>query len=224
MVELKVEDPADFQNFVRLEPAMFQELVDRLTPLITKTDTNCCKALDPGLKLAIRFLATGESSKGLQYGFRLAYNTICLLIPHVCQAIVDDYHEEVIKTHTTPQDWMVVAKQMSRRRQYHHCLGAIDGKHVAIWKLMKAGSYYFNYQNFHSIVLMALLDGDYKFIWVDVGSNGPSSDAQIFEDYELKHAIEQDVIGLPPADHLRDDDKDTPIFLLVMMPSRFGLI
>ncbi len=71
MVELKVEDPAVFQNFVRFESAMFEELVDRLTPLITKTDTNCGKDLDPGLKLAItlRYLATGDSSKSLQYGF-----------------------------------------------------------------------------------------------------------------------------------------------------------
>ncbi len=178
MVEQKVEDPAAFQNFVRFEPAMFQEMVDRLTPRITKTDTNYRKALDPGLKLAItlRYLATGESSKTLQYGFRVGYNTICLLVPHVCQAIVDNYHEEVIKTPTTPQDWMVVANQMNRRWQYHHCLGAIDGKHVAIRKPMKAGSYYFNYKNFHSIVLMAVVDGDYKFIWVDVGANGPSSD------------------------------------------------
>ncbi len=63
IVALKVEDPAAFQNFVIFEPAMFQELVNRLTPLITKTDTNCLKALDPGLKLAItlRYLATGDS-------------------------------------------------------------------------------------------------------------------------------------------------------------------
>ncbi len=36
--------------------------------------------------------------------------------------------------------------------------------------------------------------------------------AQIFEDCELKRAIDQDVIGFPPADHLPDDDKDTPYF------------
>ncbi len=64
--------------------------------------------------------------------------------------------------------------QLSRRWQYYNCVGAIDGKDVAIWKPRKAGSYYFNDKNFHSIVLMALVDGDYKFIWVDVGSNGPS--------------------------------------------------
>ncbi len=201
MMDLKVEDQAAFQNFVRFKPAMFQELFDRLTLLITKSDTNCRKALDPGLKLAItlRYLATGDSSKSLHYGFGVAYNTICLLIPYVCQAIVDDYHEEVIKTSTTPHDWMLVANQMSRRWQYHDCLGPVDGKHVAIWKPMKAGSYYFNYKNFHSIVLMTLVNGDYKFTWVNVGSNGPSSDAQIFEDCELKGAINQYVIGFPSS-------------------------
>ena len=216
MVELRVEDPVAFQTFVRFEPAMFQEMVDRLTPRISKIDTNFRKALDPGLKLAItlRYLATGDTSKSLQYGFRVAYNTICLLIPDVCQAIVEEYKDEVVKTPSTPQEWMVVANHMSNRWQYHHCLGAIDGKHIAIRKPMKAGSYYFNYKHFHSIVLMALVDGEYKFIWVDVGANGPASDAQIFEDCELKLAIDQDVIGFPPPDHLPADDKDMPYFFV----------
>ncbi len=40
---------------------MFQEMVDRLTPLICKLDTNYRKAMDPGLKVAIalRYMATG---------------------------------------------------------------------------------------------------------------------------------------------------------------------
>ncbi len=82
--------------------------------------------------------------------------------------------------------------------------------HLAIQKPRKAGSYYFNYKYFPSIVRMALVDGNYKFTWVDVGSYGPSLDAQIFEDCELKSMIDQDVIGFPPADHLPDDNKDTP--------------
>ncbi len=38
---------------------------------------------------------------------------------------------------------------------------------------------------------MALVDGDYNFTWVEVGANGTSSDAQIFEDCDLKAAIDQ---------------------------------
>ncbi len=106
MVELAVKETAGFQNFVRCEPAMFQKMVERLTPIISWQDTNYHKALDPGLKVAITlcYMATGDSSKSLQYGFRLAYNTICLLIAEVCAAIVEAYHEEVILTPTTPED------------------------------------------------------------------------------------------------------------------------
>ncbi len=211
MVELMIEDPACFQNFVRCEPAMFQEMVDRLTPLICKLDTNYNKALDTGLKVAITlaYMATGDSSKSLQYGFCVAYNSSCLLIAEVTSAILDAYHEEVIVTPTTPDDWMVIANNNSCKWQYHHCLGTIDGKHVVIRKPMNAGSYYYNYKNFHSIILMALVDGDYKFTCVEVGANGTSSDAQIFEDCGLKAAIDQLVIGFPP-DCRPDDDKDMP--------------
>ncbi len=38
---------------------------------------------------------------------------------------------------------------------------------------------------------MALVDGDYKFTWEEVGANGTSSDAQIFKDCDLKAAIDQ---------------------------------
>ncbi len=39
-------------------------------------------------------------------------------------------------------------------------------------------------------------------------------DAQIFTDSELKEAIENYVIGFPPADPLPNDDRDTPYFII----------
>jgi hypothetical protein len=34
---------------------------------------------------------------------------------------------------------------------------------------------YRNYKDFFSIVLMALVEADYKFLWIDVGSDGPAT-------------------------------------------------
>ncbi len=64
MLELAAENPAGFQSFVRCEPTMFQEMVERLTSIISKQDTNYRKALDPGLKVAItlHYMATGDCS------------------------------------------------------------------------------------------------------------------------------------------------------------------
>lgn len=47
---------------------------------------------------------------------------------------------------------------------------------------LKAGSevFFFYYKGFCTIVLFGLVDAEYKFIWVGVGSNGSVSDVRIF--------------------------------------------
>ncbi len=48
MQELRLEDLRAFKNFVRVEPAMFDELVERVGPRIWRQDTFYRKSLEPG--------------------------------------------------------------------------------------------------------------------------------------------------------------------------------
>ena len=68
MVELRNEDHRSFQNFMRMPPAMFNEIVERLTPRITKQTTNWRTPLEPGLKVALTLchLASGAEYKDMQ--------------------------------------------------------------------------------------------------------------------------------------------------------------
>ena len=46
-----------------------------------------------------------------------------------------------------------------------------------------------------SLVLLALVDAEFGFLWVDVGSSESLSDAQIFNHSKLKEKIEDGTLG-----------------------------
>ena len=111
---------------------MFNQMVADLTPRLKKTTTNCRKPLSVGLNLAItlRYLATGDSYKSLAYGFRVAPSTIVSIVPAVCQAIYDHYHETAFKCPTTEAEWKEVASGFSEKWNFLHCCGAKSLVHV----------------------------------------------------------------------------------------------
>ena len=82
-------------------------------------------------------------------------------------------------------------------------MGALDGKYVAISQPDNSGSEYFNYKGFFSIVLLALVDADYRFLYVDVGSSGREGDAGIFDKSDLKNIMDNKTAGFPKAEILQ---------------------
>lgn len=56
---------------------------------------------------------------------------------------------------------------------------------------------YFNYKHQHSIVLLAVVDGNYNFLYIDVGTNGRVSDGGVFRRSSLYSAITLNTLNLP---------------------------
>lgn len=89
--ELASEDPQSYYNIMRLTVPKFEELLKMVSPLIKKEDTRWREAIScrTKLEIALRYMASGDSLKSLQYLFRVPYNTISVLLPEVLSAICE---------------------------------------------------------------------------------------------------------------------------------------
>ena len=90
-------------------------------------------------------------------------------------------------------------KGIEEKWQFPNRVGAIDGKHVPLINPFNSGSTYFNYKSFYSIVLLALVDANYKFLYVNVECQGPINDGRVFTNSELHYLIVNGVINLPDS-------------------------
>ena len=145
-----------------------------------------------------RFLATGESYRLLGFSYRISGSTIRLIVPEVCQALWRKMKDAYLPIPSTPEDWQLVAQHFEVLWHFPHCLGALDGKHIAIRAPRNTGSLYYNYKGFFSIVLMVLADANYRLLYIDVGSPGRNSDGGVFANCSLGQALRNETLQLPP--------------------------
>lgn len=97
----------------------------------------------------------------------------------------------------TEDKWMDVANGFKIRAQFPNCIGAVDGKHIRIFKPVKSGSSYYNYKKYFSLLLLAICDSNCKFIFVDIGVYGRNSDSTIFEDTRLFRRLQSNMLNIP---------------------------
>lgn len=97
---------------------------------------------------------------------------------------------------------------MHQKWNYPCCLGAIDGKHIAIQQPADTGSEFFNYNHFFSVILFAMVDANYKFIYIDVGAAGRAGDAGVFADSALNKALRTNCRSPRCSCITRDINKD----------------
>ena len=200
-----------------MPPAMFDELLARLTPRLERPPTFCRANLEPGLKLAVtlRPLALGNRYRDMQYGWRVPHNTISEVVRDVCRAIKDEHLDELLILPNTEEGWREIADAWYRRWNFPHTIGAIDGKHVAYKATPNSSSDYYNYKRFFSIIIFAMVDADYRFLWADVDGKASCSDAQISNVSALKQRLENDSIDdLPSPSPLPNDTKHASYFLV----------
>ena len=126
------------------------------------------------------FLATGDSYTGLKARFRLGCSSVHKVIKDTCDALWIVLKDDVMPK-LTEDKWKEIEVGFRNKWQFPNCIGAIDGKHIWVRKPFNSGSLFWCYKGYHSLVLLALVDANYRFTYVDIGAYGSNSDGNVFK-------------------------------------------
>ena len=130
--------------------------------------------------------------------FGIGTSTTFSVVLEVAEVIVKTLWEDVVNFPNTDDDFRVSMESFERLWQYPYCFGAIDGCHLPIKcppGSQEAAKEYRNFKIFYSIVLMGIVDSNYKFIWASCGIPGNTHESAIFQSSQLYFDItEHDII------------------------------
>lgn len=109
----------------------------------------------------------------------------------------DVLKKDFLSVPTTETDWIQIAQDFDSRWNFPMCIGGLDGKHIKISPPPGTGSAYYNYKGDFSIVLLALVNCNLEFLYVDVGTNGRISDGGVWSKSSFKAALESGKLNIP---------------------------
>ena len=113
------------------------------------------------------------------------------------------------------EDFRQALIDMESEWQLKFAFAAIDGSHLPI-KCPPGGpeamKQYHNFKNFYSVVLLALVDAKYRFIWAALGAPGNTHDSTYFQSTHLFHEVNEGNV-LPGKFQFIGNTKTPPMVL-----------
>lgn len=183
---------------------------------------NNCVLLSVCLFVFVRFLGTGESFSSLALQYRLGTSTVSGSVHTICRKIESQMLAMQFPKPTEDM-WNVIAVKFWSKWNFPNCIGAIDGKHVNIVAPAHSGSMFFNYKKTFSIVLLALVDADYKFTFIQVGDFGRASDGGVFQNSTLGRGMEAKDLSVPADNPLPGSGVQGPMPYTMVADAAFPL-
>ena len=149
---------------------------------------------------------------------------MCTVVLEVSKAIVNQLWEASVSKHfpKTEQEFKECMITFDEEWQFLCCFGVVDGCHLPIKCPdggLEAYKEYHNFKNFYSILLMAIVDVKYRFIWASCGFPDNNHDSVIFQSTNLYEQVT--VHSLIPAIAKEQDGTDIPP--LIIADSAFPL-
>jgi hypothetical protein len=145
--DLRNQDPARHFNYFRMSSNRFDDLLQRISPQISrhKTHKQPISAAER-LSATLKFLSSGTTQQSIAIEYRIGKSTMNKLVYDCCKAIWEGLKEEFVPVPDVKK-WKDIAADFWRLWQFPNCLGAIDGKHVRLKAPANCGSQYCKSEN-----------------------------------------------------------------------------
>ena len=91
----------------------------------------------------------------------------------------------------------------------------MDGKHIVIQKPAFSGSMFYTYKRTFAIQLLAVVDANYRFIYVDVGVQGRIGDAGVFLNSSLCEAMTRELLNIPKPEPLSNSSPEAVPYVFI---------
>ncbi|KAJ7344461.1 hypothetical protein JRQ81_000411 [Phrynocephalus forsythii] len=160
------------ENFRMTRQTLF-EIAELLRPYLMRKDTVMRSAIC--VAIGVYFPASRSCYRTIALVFQKGTSTIASIIVEVCLAIEHTLLKEEVRISDINK-----MTSLMRKLGFPHCLGSVDGTHVAITPPKLQGQAYFHRKSFHSVLLQAACDGDGIFFSMLAGHSGVYHDAHVF--------------------------------------------
>ena len=198
-------DDKRFYETFRMSRTTFYHILDKISDQIEKQRV-AEEPISPDFRLVVTIykLSRGDYIYTIGQMCGLAKATVCTIVSETCKVIVDTLWNDTVKKHfpSSHEDFKHSMEKFGEEWQFLYAFSAVDGSHLPV-KCPNGGAQamkqYFNFKGFYSIVLMALVDAEYRFIWASVGAPGNPHDSTLLQSTDLwKKIVDGKVIPNVP--------------------------
>ncbi|XP_075751356.1 uncharacterized protein LOC142817738 isoform X1 [Rhipicephalus microplus] len=189
MRRLHEGDYDPFLKLHRMTPRLFDALLSFVEDDLTRQHL-VREPLEPGERLAITlsYLATGKDIREVANAYLVGTETARKTIHDTCRAIWTRLSHRFLKV-PTAEDWLKIADNFEKSYQFPNCLGAVGGRHVTVVTPRQSGCGYMNHKGSFSVVLVAVVDSNCKYTFVDVYAKSREQQSDVFESSDLGQAL-----------------------------------
>ncbi|XP_039966819.1 protein ALP1-like isoform X1 [Bactrocera tryoni] len=208
-----------FYSHFRMEKSTFKTLLNMLRPYwVPKSTGRIGVSLEKALYATLWKLSRNASFRDVSNRFDMAMGTsykICIkTIKTICCL-----KKDVIKFPTTVAEQKQKCDEFSAKHSqpFPNVIGCIDVMHISISQPVKDSLSFYNSTGNYSVVLQAIVDGNFKFMDVFIGCPGRCHDAAIWEMSPIRKSIVKGELKICSGCHLLGDST-YPLESFLMVP------